>query len=417
MRFKLNILHTSDWHLGRSLYRKKRYPEFESFLGWLSETIEKEKIDLLLVAGDIFDNTTPSNKAQELYYKFLINASSSCCKNIIITSGNHDSPAFLDAPKELLRSLNVYVTGSITDNPEDEVIIINNSEGTEPVIVCAVPYLRDRDIRTAEPGETIDDKNRKLIHGIKEHYSSVISNALSKKEELEAKIKNSNSDYRVPIIAIGHLFASGGTTVEGDGVRELYVGSLIHVGENMFPSQIDYLALGHLHVPQKVAAKDNFRYCGSPIPMGFGESNQKKTVIKLHWDGNSMKVDDIQVPCFQRLCRIRGSIETILQKIESLKSESRCWIEIEYTGDEIAGDLRSILDEAVSDSNLEILRIKNQKLMDRVIHIAGQNESLEDLNPDDVFSRCLDSFEVPLQERDELITSYHEIIQSIQEEN
>ena len=96
----MKILHTSDWHLGRSLYGKKRYDEFSEFLDWLGKTIEEECIDLLLVAGDIFDTSTPSNRAQKLYYRFLCRVAGSCCRHIVVIAGNHDSPSFLNAPKE-----------------------------------------------------------------------------------------------------------------------------------------------------------------------------------------------------------------------------------------------------------------------------------------------------------------------------
>ena len=109
----MKILHTSDWHLGRSLYGRKRYEEFSSFLDWLAQTIEEEKVDALLVAGDVFDNSTPSNRAQELYYRFLCRVAASCCRHVVVIAGNHDSPSFLNVPKELLRALNVYVVGAM----------------------------------------------------------------------------------------------------------------------------------------------------------------------------------------------------------------------------------------------------------------------------------------------------------------
>jgi len=109
----MKILHTSDWHLGRSLYGRKRYDEFSSFLDWLAQAIEDEKVDALLVAGDVFDTSTPSNRAQELYYRFLCRVAASCCRHVVVVAGNHDSPSFLNAPKELLRALNVYVVGSM----------------------------------------------------------------------------------------------------------------------------------------------------------------------------------------------------------------------------------------------------------------------------------------------------------------
>ncbi len=422
----MKILHTSDWHLGRSLYGRNRYEEFTAFLDWLAETIERERVDALLVAGDVFDIGTPSNRAQELYYRFLCRVASSCCRHVVVIAGNHDSPSFLNAPKELLRALNVHVVGSMDSALENEVIEILDCEGAEinvakSAIVCAVPYLRDKDIRTVEPGETIDTKNEKLVAGIRKHYQDVVALAEQKRassdqksaiKNLQSKIKNSS----VPIIAMGHLFTSGGKTVVDDGVRELYVGSLAHVGVDIFPAAVDYVALGHLHVPQVVGGVEHIRYSGSPIPMGYGEAGQEKKVVIVTFDGNRPDIQEITVPCFQELLRIVGSLDDILAKITDLKKEqSSAWLEIEYTGRDGVASLREMLDEAIAGSGLEIRRIKNRQVMDRVIHRANEEETLDDLDVNDVFSRCLDAFEVPDEEREELITSYQEIIRDIYE--
>ncbi len=408
----MKILHTSDWHLGRSLYGRKRYEEFSAFLDWLAQTIEKEKVDALLVAGDVFDTSTPSNRAQELYYRFLSRVSTSCCRHVVVIAGNHDSPTFLNAPKELLRALNVYVVGSMTDTLEDEVIVLYKNEQPE-AIVCAVPYLRDKDIRTVEPGETTDDKNAKLILGLKNHYADVCTIAEQKRSEFEK-----NGHPGLPIVAMGHLFTAGGKTVDGDGVRELYVGSLAHVGEDVFPPSIDYLALGHLHVPQRVSNAENMRYCGSPIPMGYGEANQEKKVVLIEFDSTTPNIQEVPVPCFQQLVRIVGSLDDIHVKLEELKDEdSHAWLEIEYTGSDIIGNLREILDETLADTSMEIRRIKNRRLIDRVIGTIDENETLDDLNVNDVFERCLDAFDVPDEDREKLTESHNEIIKSLDEED
>ena len=413
----MKILHTSDWHLGRSLYGRKRYEEFSAFLDWLAQTIEDEKVDILLVAGDVFDTSTPSNRAQELYYRFLCRIAASCCHYVVVVAGNHDSPSFLNAPKELLRVLNVYVVGSMTDKLDDEVFVLHTDD-TPGAIICAVPYLRDRDIRSVEPGETIDDKNRKLVEGIKAHYSEVVKIAEQKREEILKESKINNPKSNMPIIAMGHLFTAGGKTTDGDGVRELYVGSLAHVSEEIFPSSINYLALGHLHVPQTVGSSEHIRYSGSPVPMGYGEATQEKKVVLVEFNGTAPNIQEVSVPCFQKLIRITGSLDDIHARLEELKQEkSSAWLEIEYTGKEIAGNLKDILDEALADSSMEIRRIKNRRIIERVINKTDTNETLDDLDVNDVFERCLDIHEVPTEDREELTASYREIIKSLDEED
>ena len=408
----MKLLHTSDWHLGRSLYGRKRYDEFAAFLEWLAKTIENEGIDALLISGDVFDNSTPSNRAQGLYYRFLCRVANSSCRHVVVIAGNHDSPSFLNAPKELLRALNVYVVGSMTEVVEDEVIVFHKNEQPE-AIVCAVPYLRDKDIRTVEPGETIDAKNAKLVEGLKKHYTDVCVIAEQKRSDFE-KADHTN----IPIIAMGHLFTTGGKTIDGDGVRELYVGSLAHVGEDVFPSSIDYLALGHLHVPQAVGGTTHIRYSGSPIPMGYGEANQVKKIVLIDFNGTSPNIQEVPVPCFQQLVRIVGSLDDIHARLEELKKEtSQAWLEIEYTGSDVIGNLQDMLNDTLADSSMEIRRIKNRRIMDKVISTLTDDETLDTLDASDVFTRCLDAFNVPDEDREELTASYNELIKSFHEDD
>jgi len=408
---RLTLLHTSDWHIGRTLYGRKRYAEFETFLDWLSQTIEQEGIDVLLVAGDIFDNTTPSNRAQALYYRFLCRVAASDCRHIVVIGGNHDSPSFLNAPRDLLKALDVHVIGSTTEHRADEVLVLCGKDGTAELIVCAVPYLRDRDIRTAEAGESIEDKERKLIDGIRAHYAEVTALAEQKRKAL---------GMHVPIIAMGHLFTAGGQTTEGDGVRKLYVGSLAHVTAAIFPAWLDYLALGHLHVPQRVNRSETMRYSGSPLPMGFGEARQNKSVCRVTLDAGQSDgrttVRLIPVPVFQRLERIEGDWEAISAGLSRLTStESQAWIEVVYDGAAVIGDLRARLDAAVAGSKLEILRVKNNRLSAQVLGQLHEEETLDDLNVHDVFERCLDAHEVPPSQRAALLGAYLETVASLDE--
>jgi len=405
----MRVLHTSDWHIGRTLYGRKRYEEFESFLTWLAETIQENSIDALLVAGDVFDTSAPSNRAQELYYRFLCRVAASSCRHVVVVAGNHDSPSFLNAPKELLKALDVHVVGSSTESPEDEVLVLRNEQDAPELIVCAVPYLRDRDIRMAEAGESVEDKERKLIDGIRNHYATVAALAEQKREELGADI---------PIVALGHLFTAGGHTVDGDGVRELYVGSLAHVTAGIFPACLDYLALGHLHVPQKVNGLETIRYSGSPLPMGFGEAKQQKSVCQVEFHSTAASVQLIDVPVFQKLERVKGDWDGISSRILELSATgTRGWIEVIYDGIEVIGDLRDRLESVISGTQLEILRIKNNRIIDRVLGQIHEEETLDDLNVNDVFERCLAVHDVPEDQRPELLRAYQETLSSFNEDD
>lgn len=400
----MNILHTSDWHLGRPLYDKKRYDEFESFLDWLAAFIGRECVDVLLVAGDVFDNTTPSNRAQQLYYQFFKKVTVTACRHVIITGGNHDSPSFLDAPREILSILNIHVVAAKTENPEDEVIVLKSRNGETEAIVCAVPFLRDRDIRTAEAGESPDDKARILARNIAAHYS-----------EVAAIAGNIRGERNIPVIGMGHLFTREGKTRDGDGVRELYIGTIAHVDGRDISEGFDYMALGHLHTAQCVDGAAHVRYCGSPIPMGFGEAGQDKKVVLLRFEGRIPAVEEHSVPCFRALKRLSGSLDNVCGELLQLKSDgSEAWLEVEITEAVPAALITARFDEITAGSGLEIIRIRNRQVIDRALHAADDSETLSMLDDKEVFLRCLEAHEIPEEARAALLETYSEAIVSMQ---
>ena len=404
----MKILHTSDWHLGKFLYRQKRYDEFEEFLNWLAGFIEHEKIDALIVAGDIFDTTTPGNLAQKLYYRFLAKVANGYCRNIVITAGNHDSPSFLNAPRQVLETLNVFVVAEPSEESRDEIIMLKDDSGEVEAIVCAVPYLRERDVRKSEPGENSKDKEQALIEDIKKHYQTVCQIANDKRTELEKTTGKS-----IPLIATGHLFAAGGKTSDGDGVRELYIGSLGHISASIFPDVVDYVALGHLHIPQNVGGNDNIRYSGSPLPLSFSEANQEKNVVVIEFNGKDKKsrIETVPVPVFQRLEKIKGTRDVIIASIKKLQEDKvSCWLEIEYTGKEIVPNLKEEVEELLEEGDITILRIINRQIIERVLSASNENETLDELDEKDVFIRCMNEHEIPEEQQEMLMGLYEEVL-------
>jgi exonuclease SbcD len=400
----MRVLHTSDIHLGRILYSRRRYEEFEAFLDWLAGTVEDRGVEALLIAGDIFDTSTPSNRALELYFRFLGRVARSDCRHVVIIAGNHDSPSFLRAPRQLLRALDVHVEAQASPaSPADEVIVLLDGDGRPELIVGAVPYLRDRDIRTVESGESLDDKGDKLREGIAAHYAAVIDAALAAR---------AHHGQRVPVAMMGHLFTAGGS--EGEGVRDLYVGSIAHVGAGIFGDEMDYVALGHLHVPQTVGGREWLRYSGSPLAMGFGEAKQTKSVCLVDLvAGAPVTVELITVPVFQRLERVQGDWATIEARLGELAdAEESVWLEVIYTGDEVVGSLRDRLDEVTDGTQLEVLRVKDARTMDRVLTAENDTETLDELQPDEVFRRLLATREVPDEQQAELWGTYQEAVAS-----
>lgn len=404
----MKILHTSDWHLGRALYGRKRHKEFSQFLDWMIDTLASEKIDVLLIAGDIFDTTTPSNWAQNLYYRFLTRVQETGCSHVVITAGNHDSATFLEAPAGILKTMNIHVIGSINDDIAKEVVQIPGANGELQLLVCAVPYLRERDIRFASPGETIEEKSTKLVQEIQHHYTKVVEHA----EKIQA-----NHQDRAPLIAMGHLFAAGGSSVTGDGVRELYVGSLAHVPASIFPEAIDYLALGHLHSGQLLAKNESRRYCGSPLPMNFGEGKTPKSLVTVEFKQKIPAINTIDIPIFQRLESLNGNMAELLSKIEQFKAEDcSIWLEIKYNGQALVASLQENMRQAVAGTQIEILRIVNTRVIESALTSETNLETLEQLSVEDVFERCLSQNNITGAQHDELTLRFNQAVDILHQE-
>ncbi|MBF0213873.1 MAG: exonuclease SbcCD subunit D C-terminal domain-containing protein [Magnetococcales bacterium] len=404
----MKICHTSDWHLGHLLCGQRRYEAFAAFLDWLVETLEREQVELLLIAGDLFDTATPSNRAQELYYHFLSRVALTGCRHVVVIGGNHDSPAFLDAPKALLAALNVHVVGAVGDSLEEEVLLLSTPEGRPELLVCAVPYLRDRDIRLSEAAESPEDKDRKLIQGVRDHYAAVLEIARRRREALGVEL---------PLVVMGHLFATGGRVHDGDGMRDLYVGSLAQISVGIFPDEVDYLALGHLHLAQQVGGLETRRYSGSPLPLGFGEAGREKSLCLVTFQGRVPSVRLHPVPVFQALERIRGDRTRILERLKALTStRSRVWVEVIHEGGEPLGDLRERLTEAVAASGVMILRVKDQRSAGPLPE-ESPDERVEELEPEAVFERCLLLRGVPEPLCRELRQAHGEVLAALRQED
>ena len=390
----MRILHTSDWHLGARLYEQSREEEHENFLRWLTRTIATERIDALLVAGDIFDNGTPANSVTRLYYNFLKSLLGTCCRHIIITGGNHDSPSFLNAPAEALTVLNTRVVGCVNGRLEDEVIVLDNADGTPECVVCAVPYLRDGDVRTATFGEDPRDRDQKLREGVRRHYEGVIDIARRRAEALAGDGRGS-----LPVIAMGHLFAHDSR--KNDGERDIIVGTLGEIDISSFVEGIDYLALGHLHNPQMVGGNDRARYCGSALRMTFGprDSEAKKVFIVSCEAGApgekpSCSIESRDIPVFRELLALEGGDSELKEALAEAVSHPRAFIEVRYTGErsgrQLRADLVKILEEACPEEALRprILRLK-MPMSQSASWDVEDSVRLEDLSVTEVFERRL----------------------------
>ncbi len=292
----MRILHTSDWHIGRKLYDYSLINEHEKFLDWLLTCIKDEGIDLLVVAGDIFDSAVPAGIVTDLYYKFLYRLFSQTNASAIIIAGNHDSPTRLGAPKEFLKLARIHVLGSLPNNIDECVIKVGTHE--EMVCLVALPYVPEGELIPHISFEKEIETSRRYRKAIKECYQRCI-NSIS--EDL-------------PKILMGHFFLQGGEI--GESERVINIGGTEPVCTGDLPEGLTYGALGHLHRPQIISDTSYpLVYSGSPLPMTFREALHDKYVYVL--DTNSpLSPKPIKLPKFRELKRVSGTLREILRLCE-----------------------------------------------------------------------------------------------------
>ena len=408
------ILHTSDWHLGNSLHEHSRIAEYRQFLSWLKKTIEENEVDALLVSGDIFDTGTPSKAAEELYYSFLTSLNGTCCKNVVVTAGNHDSPATLNSARSVLELLNIHVvaTPDAENGFSNEIIPLPSRENPR-LIVCAAPYLRDPALQASLSNEKCATEEEFVREGTKAHFEKLKSAALALREKFGGTL---------PIVAMAHLFAAGASPSENaDDSEYAIVGNLENVNSNVFPPVFDYVALGHIHRPQKVGGESRIRYSGSPLPMGFDEANRESVVLIVDFeDGKAPEVRPVGVPRFQKLLTISGNdLSEIRKGMESANREfPGAWVRVRFTGKGNVGNLRQNLANDFEDSSLVLLQAEYVGRVDGSAGVSTE-KPLSEFSPTEVFDRYLESSGFGKNDHTDLKVrveaAFREILKEVQE--
>jgi exonuclease SbcD len=388
------------------LLNQERTDEHRRALDWLLDTIREQAVDVLLVAGDIFDTGNPPNYARQLYFDFLVRLRGTGCRHVVITGGNHDSPAMLDAPRALLSHLNIHVRGAATEDPADELVVLRAADGTPEAIVAAVPFLRDRDLRYSQAGETSEDRRQKIQEGIREHYATL--GRLVTAQEFPADR---------PRIAMGHLYAAG--AVASAVQDNIYIGDRENIQAGEFPACFDYVALGHIHRAQSVGEAEHVRYSGSLIPLDFSETKDDKCVVLLEWQGAELKaVRPLPVPTFRRLKSIRGpreKVEAALRRFVVKARELTPWVDVVVETDRPLPHLPEALRTLVADHDVQLLAVRLDRQYDPGPTLADLPD-LESTDVEEVFRRrCAGQGELPAAEWQELLADFRELREWMEE--
>ena len=338
----MKIIHTADWHLGQTFFNYDRSREHAVFLDWLCNTIKERGTELLLIAGDVFDSPNPSAESQRMYYHFLKRVTEENSNlQIIVTAGNHDSAARIEAPAPLLNIFNIHISGIVhyqdTEIDYDRMIVPIADGGC----CLAVPYLRHNDHPEAES----------YNEGVAMMYAELYRRATAK-------------GYS-PIIAMGHLQASGATVSVGDSSEHAIIGGMEGIEAQFVNEGIAYTALGHLHKAQRVAEKENIRYSGSPLPMSFAERNNKQSVTEVIIEAGECRIEKILFDTPVKLLSIPEKpqpIDEVLEELATLPdgehNGNSPFLEVRVLITTIDPTIRQRIEEAIEGKAVRLARVE-----------------------------------------------------------
>jgi exonuclease SbcD len=335
----MKLLHTADWHLGQTFFGYERYREHKVFLDWLCNIVKERKADLLLIAGDIFDSPNPSAEAQRMFYSFLTRITSENKDlQVIITAGNHDSAARLEAPNSLLGVFNTTVSGVVHyingEIDYDRMIVPLKCGGC----CLAVPYLRLNDVPEAE------------------NYSTGVALLYN---ELYRRAKEQGYS---PVIAMGHLQASGATVSVDDSSEYAIIGGSEGVSAKFANEGIAYTALGHLHRMQQAPGRKNVRYSGAPLPMSFAERKNTQSVTQVIINDNECDIELVHFDVPAKMTSITGdSIDEITKAIAELPAgeinDNSPYLEVNVLVKSVDPTLRQQIEEALEGKSVRLARV------------------------------------------------------------
>lgn len=352
----MKIIHTSDWHLGAKLHEQDRGEDHRAFLAFLATLIAEEKPDALVVSGDVFDTRQPTPAAQKLYYDFLAEvARGGNCGKVVVTAGNHDSSSMLAAADGVLRRLQVEVVSRAGDDPAGEVCRVDGADGLPALVIAAVPFMGDGELANfaRAAGSTAEVPTERLAAGFTAHYAAVFA---------EAKRVAGNA----PVVVTGHCTVSGARVSDERSERGRQIGGL-DAREGAAFGDADYVALGHLHIPQFVGEGERVRYSGSPLAMSFAEAGCAKSVTVVEFAGaagGGIAVREVPVPDFTPLRVFEGGTEGVRHAVTALVAAKPALVYAAVRITEGEGELApfwSELDSVVQGSGVRILLKENAR--------------------------------------------------------
>lgn len=376
------LIHTSDWHLGQHFKGQTREREHQQLIGWLLQQVQAHQVDAVLIVGDLFDTVSPPSYARQQYHDLIDRLKQAGCE-LIILGGNHDSVAVLSELKPLAAHINMRVLPSLsTMTLAEGTIVLHDRQGQPAAVLCAVPFIRPRDVLTAQQDIQASDKQAAMLSGISQHYQQVYTAG--------RQLAAGHGD--IPVIGTGHLTTVRASRSESE--REIYIGTLEAVPLKAFP-EFDYLALGHIHQPQVIREQPPIYYSGSPIALSFDERVQQKSVQLISIDQGQLAMQALPIPVFQTLQTIRGNREQIVAEVTSLVAQfpepPGVWLDVQVETTEAAQLLLEQLHQLIAGSGVRILQFRRMAGTTASITAGSHSQlNLSELTHEQVFSQRLE---------------------------
>nr|BFD31024.1 exonuclease SbcCD subunit D C-terminal domain-containing protein [Pigmentibacter ruber] len=386
----MKILHTSDWHLGATFEGIGREEDHKFFLNWLIPFLKEQEIVVLIIAGDLFDQTQPSAEAQRIYYQFLLSVSQKTdVKKVIIVGGNHDSPTRLDAPAELLKLLDVFIVGGISVDGKDfsrYLCSLKNEQNAVELVVAAVPFIHEYRL-----GVRTSMHNESEIHSL---FKEKIQNFYFDLADAAEQIAQD-----APIIATGHMACRGSEL--DDAPQEIHmIGTMGGLPSAIFDSRYSYIALGHIHRAYRVE-QSNAYYSGSPIPLSIKESNYPRYVQLISYEkGSKAKtVQKIEVPVLRKILEVKSNLEQIHSILLNISWQTpmppilAISVQVNSYHSGLDLELKNILKNKFQDASPIIAYIRQiPAKSDNNVLASKEAFSLKELTPEQVFLKMCDTY-------------------------
>jgi DNA repair protein SbcD/Mre11 len=385
----MRLLHTGDWHVGRSIRGRSRADEFADALDEVVGIARQEGVDAVLVAGDLYDHRLPTPEADELVFETLVRLHGAGIP-VVAIPGNHDSADRLKAFAGLLRPVGVTVVPRVAPPDQGSVVEVPSREGGEAALVACVPFVPERRFGDAAA----------LFHATEDWYLSYAEGM----GRLLAAMAESFRDDRVNVL-MAHLFTDG--AIPGGGEHQVSIGIEYAVSPSRLPATASYVALGHVHRPQAVrGAPSPTRYAGSLLQLDFGETEQTKSVTVVEASpARPAKVREVALSAGRRLVDLEGTLDQVLARGEGLADAYlRVFVRTDGPVPGVAERVRDALPNAV-DVSLRYERLES----------AEQGPPLSSLQPRDQFvsyfrrERGVD--EVP----EDLMRAFDEVLSGVED--